>query len=162
MFIAHQVPFHTGRRSLQQNGLSARRLLLRLPLRMQQRQRIWCAERQIWIQKWHNFTFQMSPGSACSIQMIVYVLEYRCLLPFYIGIGTLHLVCLFGKTLDIRHVDFEFGSTTIWMHIGSFLGILRAMLLPYPRCLSNAIFQHDNPRLHVQRRILTIIDTKGI
>lgn len=48
------------------------------------------------------------------------------------------------------------------MHIELFLHILRTMVLPYPRCLSNAIVKHDNPRSHAQRRVLTIINTQGI
>ncbi|UYV82234.1 Transposase [Cordylochernes scorpioides] len=55
----HPVSARTIRRRLQQNGLSARRLLLRLPLTQNHRRlrRQWCDERRMWTAEWNEIVF---------------------------------------------------------------------------------------------------------
>ncbi|GFV02449.1 transposable element Tcb1 transposase [Trichonephila clavipes] len=55
----HSVSARTIRRGLQQNGLSARRPLLGLPLPQNRRRllRQWCDERRMWVAVWNEVVF---------------------------------------------------------------------------------------------------------
>ncbi|GFV65332.1 transposable element Tcb1 transposase [Trichonephila clavipes] len=55
----HSVSARTIRRRLQQSGLSARRLLLGLPLTQNHRRlrRQWCDERRMWAAEWNEVVF---------------------------------------------------------------------------------------------------------
>ncbi|GFV13826.1 transposable element Tcb1 transposase [Trichonephila clavipes] len=55
----HSVPAINIRRHLQQSGLSARRLLLGLPLTQNHRRlhRQWCDERRMWAAEWNEVVF---------------------------------------------------------------------------------------------------------
>ncbi|UYV80112.1 hypothetical protein LAZ67_18001735 [Cordylochernes scorpioides] len=55
----HPVSARTIRRRLQQSGLSAKRLLLRLPFTQNHRRlhRQWCDERRMWTEEWNEIVF---------------------------------------------------------------------------------------------------------
>ncbi|GFW81112.1 transposable element Tcb1 transposase [Trichonephila clavipes] len=55
----HSVSERTTRRGLQQNGLSARRPLLGLPLTQNHRhlRHQWCDERRMWVDEWNEVVF---------------------------------------------------------------------------------------------------------
>ncbi|GFT25158.1 transposable element Tcb1 transposase [Trichonephila clavipes] len=55
----HSMSARTIRRRLQQSGLSARRLLLGLPLTQNHRRlrRQWCDERRMWVAEWNEVVF---------------------------------------------------------------------------------------------------------
>ncbi|GFV80395.1 transposable element Tcb1 transposase [Trichonephila clavipes] len=68
----HSVCARTIRRRLQQSGLSARRLLLGLPLTQNHRhfRRQWCDERRLWAVEWMKLSLLTSHASVCKPTMV--------------------------------------------------------------------------------------------
>ncbi|GFS90103.1 transposable element Tcb1 transposase [Trichonephila clavipes] len=68
----HSVSTRTIRRRLHQSGMSARHLLLRLPLTGNHRHlpRQWWDERRAWTTEWNDIVFTTNPASMCNITMV--------------------------------------------------------------------------------------------
>lgn len=169
MFAARPVSARTVRRRLQQRGLSSRRPLLRLPLTMQhrERRRLWCAERQSWIQEWHNVVFsdesrfcvQYSDGRIRVWRLRGDRTSPACIRYRHRGPAPGVMVwAAIGYTTRTSLVRID-GTLNADRYISD---ILRPVVVPYLRGLPNAIFQQDNARPHVARRVLTFLDTQGI
>ena len=97
----------------------------------------------------------------CSILMIVCVSggseeTAHCLFAFDIGIAALHLVRLFGYTIRLSLVLIE-GNLKVNRYTSD---ILPPVLVPYLRCLPNAIFQQDDVRPNVA--ILSLSNVKQV
>ncbi|GFT22762.1 uncharacterized protein TNCV_1856401 [Trichonephila clavipes] len=74
----------TIRRRLQQSGLSARRLLLGLPLTQNHRRlrHQWCDERRMWVAEWNEVSLLTNHASVCNTTMVGFesgdTVERRC------------------------------------------------------------------------------------
>ena len=134
-------------RCLWQSGLSVRHPLLRLPLKMQQRERRWCAKRQSWIQEWQYDVFPDESHSACSILMALYISRgsreiARRLLAIDIGIVAFTRCDGFSS----HWIHDTYISTSGRRYISD---VLNAEVAPYLRGLPNAIFQMQDKMLRV-------------
>ena len=169
LFAARQVSARTVRRRLEQHGLSARRPLLRLPLTLQHRdaRRQWCAQRQNWIQEWHHVVF--SDESRFCVQHHdgrIRVWRHRgertwpaCIRYRHTGPAPGVMVwAAIGYTTRTPLVRVV-GNLNSQRYISQ---ILRPVAVPYLRGLGDVIFQQDNARPHVARRVLTYLDTEGV
>ncbi|GFV50040.1 transposable element Tcb1 transposase [Trichonephila clavipes] len=127
----HSVSAHTIRRHLYQNGLSAKRPLLCLPLTQNHRRLRcqWCDESRMGAAEWNE---------------VVFTDESRICLQHHVGrirrgIGHHHsrspLVRIVGTLKSQRYIS----------------EVLEPVVLPYLQGLATAILQQDNERPHVAR-----------
>ena len=144
MRTERSIFYRTVRRRLQKNGLSAQAPLVKPPLTMQhgKRGRLWCIERQSWIQKCHIVAF-LDSSRFC----VPYSVGRRIrgdlicrLYALYNDIGSLHLVWWLGQPLGTWHahlVQID-GSSYSDRYISD---ILYPVVVSYFRDLPKAFFQ---------------------
>ncbi|CAL1274870.1 unnamed protein product [Larinioides sclopetarius] len=141
----------------------------RQPLAMQhrERRRVWCADRQSWIQERHNVVF--SDESRFCVQYS----------DGYIRVWRFRRDRTLPSCIRYRHTGTAPGRI-VWVAIGYKIraslvridgnlnadryiyDILRSVVVPYLQGLPNTIFQQDNAKPHVARRVRSFLDTQGI
>lgn len=154
----HPVSARTIRRRLQQNGLSARRPLLCLPLTRNHRRlrRQWCDERRMWTTEWNEILF--TDESRFCMQHHdgrIRVWRHRgermlnsCIMHRHTGPAPGIMVWggigYLSRTPLVRIA----GTLTSQRYISE---VLEPVVLSYLQGLPTAIFQQDNARPHVAR-----------
>ncbi|GFS85593.1 transposable element Tcb1 transposase [Trichonephila clavipes] len=152
-------------RRLQLRGLSALRPSFQLLFTMQHRERrlLWCNEWQNWMKEWHNdvfsdktlFCMQYSDSSMqvwrlrgdCSFSACIRY-RHRCPAP------GMRVWAMIGKTTCTSLVRFDGDLNTD--------RCISDILHPVVMCLSNALYQQDNAKLQVARRILIFFEPQGV
>ncbi|GFS51473.1 transposable element Tcb1 transposase [Trichonephila clavipes] len=154
----HSVSARTIRRRLQQSGLSARRLLLGLPLMQNPRRlrRQWCDERRMWVAEWNKVVFTYE--SRICLQHHdgrIRVWRHRgermlnsCVMYRYTGPAP--GIMVWGNIGYPSHTPLVRIAVTLnsQRYISE---VLESVVLPYLQGLVTAIFQQDNTRPHVER-----------
>lgn len=154
----HPVSARTIRRRLQQNGLSARRPLLCLPLTRNHRRlrRQWCDERRMWTTEWNEILF--TDESRFCMQHHdgrIRVWRHRgermlnsCIMHRHTGPAPGIMVWGGIGYLSCTPLVRIAGTLTSQHYISE---VLEPVVLPYLQGLPTAIFQQDNARPHVAR-----------
>ncbi|GFU01870.1 transposable element Tc3 transposase [Trichonephila clavipes] len=148
----HSVSARTIRRRLQQSGLSARRLLLGLPLTQNQRRlyRQWCDERRMWEAEWNEVVFT-GESRIClqhhDGQIRVWRHRGERLLNDTVPAPGIMVWGGIGYHYRSRLVRIA-GTLNSQCYISE---VLEPVVLPYLQGLATAIFQQDNARPHVAR-----------
>ncbi|GFW42306.1 transposable element Tcb1 transposase [Trichonephila clavipes] len=150
----HSVAAGTIRRRLQQSGLSARRLLLGLPLTQNHRRlrRQWCDEKGCGRQKGMKLSLLMSHAYVCNTTMVGFesgdLVERGCVMHHHTGPAPGIMVWggigYHSRTPLVRIA----GTLNSQRYISE---VLEPVVLPYLQGLATAIFQQDNARPHVAR-----------
>ncbi|GFY14270.1 transposable element Tc3 transposase [Trichonephila clavipes] len=154
----HSVYVRTIRRRLLQSGLSARRLLLGLPLTQNHSflRRQWCYERRMWVRKW-NEVFFTDESRICLEHHDGRIRVWR-----YRGERMLNSCVMHRHTGPAPGImvwgGIGYHSRTPLVRIAGTLNcqryiseVLELVVLPYFQGLATAIFQQDNARPHVAR-----------
>ncbi|GFV27343.1 transposable element Tcb1 transposase [Trichonephila clavipes] len=146
----YSVSARTVRRRLQQNGLSARRPLLGVPLTQNHRRlcRQWCNERRMWVAEWNEVVFT-DESRICLQHHDGWIRVWRhrgermlnsCVMHRYTGPAT--GIMVWG--------GIGYHSRTPLVHISNTLNcqrciseVLDPVVLPYLQGLVTAIFQQD-------------------
>ncbi|GFX55798.1 transposable element Tcb1 transposase [Trichonephila clavipes] len=154
----HSVSARNIRRRLQQRGLSARHLLLGLPL-MQNHRHLhcqWCDKRRMWVAEWNEVVFTNEPR-ICLQHNNGRIRAWR-----HRGERMLNSCVIHRHTGPVPGImvwgGFRYHSRTPLVRIAGTLNnhryiseVLEPVVLPCLQGLTTAIFQQDNARPHVAR-----------
>ncbi|GFU04206.1 transposable element Tcb1 transposase [Trichonephila clavipes] len=154
----HSVSARNIRRRLQQSGLSARRLLLGLPLTQNHRRlrRQWCDERRMWATEWNEVVFT-DESRICMQHHNGRIRVWR-----YRGERMLNSCVMHRHTGPAPGImvwgGIGYSSRTSVVRIAGTLNshryiseVLEPVVVPYLQGLTTAIFQQDNARPHEAR-----------
>ncbi|GFW98097.1 transposable element Tcb1 transposase [Trichonephila clavipes] len=156
----HSVSARTIHHRLQQNGLSARRPLLGLPLTQNHRRlrHLWCDQRRVWAEEWNEVVFTVE-SRICLQHHKGRIRVWR-----HRGERMLNSCVMHHHTSPVPGIilwgGIGYHSRTPLVRITGTLNgqryiseVLEPVVLPCLQGLATAIFQQDNARPHVARTI---------
>ncbi|GFV00031.1 transposable element Tcb1 transposase [Trichonephila clavipes] len=152
----HSVSARTIRRRLKQNGLSARRPLLDLPLTQNHRRlrRQWCDERRMWMAEWNGVVFT-DESRICLQHYDDRIRVWRHRGERMLNSCAMHRPTGLAPSIMVwGSIGYHFRTPlvriagTLNSHCYIF-EVLEPVVLPYLQSFATAIFQQDNARPHV-------------